>query len=309
MEPTWIDLQVNGYGGVDFNGPDLTSARVIETMRRLRDKGTAGFCPTFVTGDPVLVERNLGICEAARKRDPECAERILGYHLEGPFISRAPGAIGTHPLQWVHPPDLALFDRLENAANGNIRLITVAAELAGILDFTREVVKRGVAVSCGHQLAHTPAELAAIAEAGATALTHLGNGIPNLLPRHDNIIWAGLAEDRLAVMFIPDGRHLPLHVLKVFTRAVPLERLIAVTDMAYPAGMPPGHYEVFGAKAVLEPDGLLHNPERACLVGSTSTMAEVMAILAAPPIGLTREQCLKVGRENACRLIHLKYAG
>jgi N-acetylglucosamine-6-phosphate deacetylase len=309
MTPLWIDLQVNGFGGVDFNGPGLTEEKVREVVGRLRDEGTAGFCPTFVTGDPDCIERNLRTVEAARRRDAECAERILGYHLEGPFISREPGAVGAHDPKWVRPPDVGLFERFQAAAHGNVRIVTVAAELPGAAEFTREVSKRGVVVSCGHQMAHTPEQLGAMAAAGARALTHLGNGVPNLLPRHDNVIWAGLAEDRLTVMFIPDGRHLPLHLLKVYTRAVPLDRLVAVTDASYPAGMPPGHYTVFGSDAVLEPDGLLHNPERQCLVGSTATMAQAMAILSAPPVGLTHEQCLRIGRENPLRLIGRRDAG
>lgn len=302
-EAKWIDLQVNGFAGVDFNAPDVTAGQVSAATRALAAAGTAGYCPTLITGAPDKVERNLRVIDEACRRDPECGRRILGVHLEGPFISPEPGAVGAHDPRWVRPPDIALFDRFQDAAGGRVRLVTVAAEINGAPAFAREVSRRGIVVSCGHQMAHTPEELARMADAGASALTHLGNGVPNLLPRHDNVIWAGLAESRLAVMFIPDGHHLPPHLLKVYVRAAGIDRLVAVTDASHPAGLPPGRYTVLGNDAVLEPDGLLHNPEKRCLVGSTATMAQAMALLASPAVGLTPAECLRVGRENPLRLI------
>ena len=103
-------------------------------------------------------------------------------------------------------------------------------------------------------------------------------------------------------MFIPDGHHLPDTMLKVFTRAVPLRRLIAVSDAQYPAGLPPGEYEVCGARARLEPNGLLWNPARNCLVGATTPMAAMMTLLQRR-IDLTQEECLAIGRDNPRALI------
>ena len=162
--------------------------------------------------------------------------------------------MGTHPIEWVRKPDLALFDQFMDAADGAVRLVTVAAEIEGMPAFVKAISERGVAVSLGHQMATSPAEIEPCIAAGAKAFTHLGNGIPNEINRHNNIIMTALAEDRASVMFIPDGHHLPDAMLKVYCRAVALDRLVAVSDAQYPAGMPPGEYDVFGAKARLEPE-------------------------------------------------------
>ena len=126
--------------------------------------------------------------------------------------------MGSHPIEWVHAPDLALFNRYMEAADGAVRLVTVAAEIPGMPDFVKELSARGITVSLGHQMATTPAEIAPCVAAGAKAFTHLGNGIPNMIPRHDNIVMTALAEDRASVMFIPDGHHLPDTMLKVYCR-------------------------------------------------------------------------------------------
>ncbi|MBP5321534.1 MAG: N-acetylglucosamine-6-phosphate deacetylase [Kiritimatiellae bacterium] len=302
MEPQWVDLQVNGYGGIDFNSPGLTVERVCAVTRRLADDGTARYLPTFVTGDPAVVLANIRTVAAARRISAECRDRILGIHLEGPFISPEPGAVGTHPVEWVRPPDLALFERYREAADGAVKLVTVAAEIEGMPAFVEALTAQGVTVSLGHQLAATPEQIAPCLAAGARAFTHLGNGIPNLIPRHDNIILTALAEDRASIMFIPDGHHLPDPVLKVYCRAVPVERLIAVSDAQYPAGMPPGVYTVCGAQARLERDGLLWNPARGCLVGATAPMSKMMRLLR-ERIGLTDHECRLIGIENPLRLI------
>ena len=301
----WVDLQINGYAGVDFNSAGLTVDAVKTVVDRLAADGTGMFLPTFVTGDPEVVCTNLRIVAAARKASVACAKAIPGVHLEGPFISPEPGAVGTHPVEWVRPPDFDLFARYQEACGGMVRLVTAAAEIPGMPDFVRAVSSRGVAVSLGHMLAAKPTEVEPCLAAGAKAFTHLGNGIPNSIPRHDNIVFTALAEDRASVMFIPDGHHLPDTMLKVYTRAVPVERLIAVSDAQYPAGMPPGEYEVCGAHARLEPDGLLWNPSRNCLVGATAPMAKMMALLR-DRIGLSEAVCREIGCRNPLRLIGIE---
>ena len=300
----WVDLQINGYGGVDFNAPGLEVEAVKAVARRLAEDGTAAFMPTMVTGDPEMLIANVRTVVAARKADPECARRIIGFFFEGPFISPVPGAVGTHPVEWVHAPDVAMFDRFQDAAEGLVRMVNVAAEIPGMPDFVRELVSRGVTVSLGHQMAAKPEELEPCLAAGARAFTHLGNGIPNMIPRHDNVIFSALADDRASIMFIPDGHHLPDTMLKIYFRAVPRHRLVAVSDAQYPAGMPPGEYDVCGSRARLEPSGLLWNPARNCLVGATTPMAKMMDLLKSR-IGLADEDCIAIGRDNPLRLIGL----
>ena len=298
----WIDLQVNGYGGVDFNAPGLTVEAVKAVTEKLAADGTVGYLPTLVTGDPEVligVERTV---LAARRKYAVCERNILGFFLEGPFISDRPGAVGTHPVEWVQAPDKGLFDRCQDAAEGLVRMVNVAAEIPGMPDFVRRLTDAGVTVSLGHQLATSPADIEGCVAAGAKAFTHLGNGIPNEVNRHDNIVYTALVENRASVMFIPDGHHLPDTMLKLYARAVPLKRLIAVSDAQYPAGMPPGEYDVCGARARLEPNGLLWNPARKCLVGATTPIAKCMEILQ-ERIGLTPDECRAVGHDNALALL------
>ena len=302
MKDEWVDLQINGYGGVDFNAPGLTVEQVISVTDRLECDGTRGYLPTIVTGNPETTVETLRVIAAARKRSARCERNILGVHLEGPFISSELGAVGTHPIEWVAKPSRELFDRFQDAGNGLVRLVTVAAEVPGMPEFVKWLSSQGVVASLGHQMASTPDDVRPCIEAGAKAFTHLGNGIPNMIPRHDNIIFTALAEDRASVMFIPDGHHLPDAMLKVYTRAVPLKRLIAVSDAQYPAGMPPGEYDVCGAHARLEPNGLLWNPSRNCLVGATTPMAAMMKLLQ-DRIGLSMDECIAIGRDNPRALI------
>lgn len=302
MKEEWIDLQINGYGGVDFNAPGLTVEQVIAVTDRLECDGTRGYLPTIVTGSPETTIETLRVIALARKRSARCERNILGVHLEGPFISSELGAVGTHPIEWVAKPSRELFSRFQDAGEGLVRLVTVAAEVPGMPEFVKWLSSQGVVVSLGHQMASTPEDVRPCIEAGAKAFTHLGNGIPNMIPRHNNIIFTALAEDRASVMFIPDGHHLPDAMLKVYTRAVPLKRLIAVSDAQYPAGMPPGEYDVCGAHARLEPNGLLWNPSRNCLVGATTPMAAMMKLLQ-DRVGLSMDECIAIGRDNPRTLI------
>ena len=300
----WIDLQVNGYGGVDFNAPGLTVEAVKTVTERLEEDGTVGYMPTLVTGDPEVLIPVVRTIVEARRKYAVCERNIIGLFMEGPFISDKPGAVGTHPIEWVRPPDMALFNRFQDAAEGLVRMVNVAAEVPGMPEFVKALKEAGVTVTLGHQLATSPKDIEPCVAAGAKAFTHLGNGIPNSIGRHDNIISTALVDDRMSVMFIPDGHHLPDTMLKLFTRAVPAKRLIAVSDAQYPAGMAPGWYDVCGAHAKLEENGLLWNPERQCLVGATTPIAKCMEILS-ERIGLTPYECRVIGRDNALELIGL----
>jgi N-acetylglucosamine-6-phosphate deacetylase len=276
--PRGVDLQVNGFGGVDFSSLQLTRESFAEACRGVIDRGTRAFLPTVITSSDETYARNLPLI-AETMAAPEFEGRLLGIHLEGPFISPEPGAIGAHSAEWVREPDASFLDTLIDLARGQVRMLTLAADRAGAPDLVEHAVSRGVVASLGHHLA-TADDLARAAEAGAAALTHLGNGVPNTLPRHPNPIWAGLAEDRLAMMVIADGHHLPPEALVPMVRAKGVGRTIVTSDASPLAGMPPGRYRALGNEVVLEPSGRLHNPERGCLVGSSATMPECVEHLA-----------------------------
>lgn len=304
MNKGWIDLQINGYGGVNFNADGLTVEAVKEVTEKLEAAGTIGYLPTFVTLDPELQIRSLRIVAEARRKYAVCQKNILGYFFEGPFISKEPGAVGAHAPEWVQAPSKELFDRFQDAAEGMIKMVNVAAEVPHMPEFVKYLSDSGVTVSLGHQMASSGEEIEECMAAGAKAFTHLGNGLPNLIGRHKNIINTALVDDRATVMFIPDGHHLPDTLLKLYHRAVPLNRLVAVSDAQYVAGLPPGVYSVGGLDAVLEPDGLLWYPPRNCLVGATTPMAKMMTLLK-ERIGYTDKELEAVGHDNPLRLIGL----
>jgi len=302
--PGFVDLQVNGYRGVDFTSPELEAEALAGACRELLHHGTAAFLPCVITCAMETYRRNLPLISACLGR-PEFEGRLLGIHLEGPFISRAAGAVGAHAPQWVLPPDPGLLERFQQWAGGRIRLLTVAADAAGAEELVRCAVRMGITVALGHHMAGE-ADLERMACAGATLLTHLGNGAPALVPRHSNPIWAGLACDLLAATIITDGHHLPASAIKVMCRAKGARRLAVISDASPVSGLAPGRYRVAGndAQVVLEPSGRLHNPDLGCLAGSSATMLECMNHLAGLGF-LGREELEAVGFHNPLRFIGL----
>ena len=298
--PGFVDLQVNGYLGVDFSSPDLTEESFAHACECLFQAGTAAFLPTVITSPLEIYERNLPILASVMARD-EFKGRLPGIHLEGPFISPEPGAVGAHHPEWVREPDVHTFQQINAWARHTIRFLTLAAERQGAEELARYAAGQGIVVSSGHSLA-TPADLERLSQAGATALTHLGNGLPHLLHKFNNPLWAGLADDRYTAMLIGDGHHIPNGVLKSMIRAKGISRTIIVSDAAPIAGLPPGRYTTLGNEVVLEESGLLHNPQKGFLVGSSATIFVCMNHLASLDI-FSLDELLDLGFFNPLHLI------
>jgi len=253
-----------------------------------------------VTSTPKVYRHNLPLI-ANVLRQEEFAGRMLGIHLEGPFISPADGARGAHDERWVRHADIEYLRQLLDWAEGQVRLLTVAAGIDGIKEIIECAIGEGVTVSLGHQMADSAA-IDRAAAAGARALTHLGNGVPAVLDRHNNPIWAGLANDDFFAMIITDGHHLPDSVIKTFIRAKALEKIIITSDASPIAGMPPGRYETLNNAVVLDESGRLYNPQTGYMVGSSATMLDCMNYLASLRM-LTVEQLVRVGFDNPLKLI------
>jgi N-acetylglucosamine-6-phosphate deacetylase len=301
--PGFFDLQVNGYKGVDFTAVDLSEEEVIFACRELFSAGTAAFLPTITTSPIPVYRRNLALLAKVIQR-PEFRGRLPGIHLEGPFISRLPGAVGAHNPDEVKEPDVDLLREMLGWAEGRVKLLTLAAELPGADDLAHYATQQGITVSIGHSLADE-AQLDFLVRSGARAITHLGNGLPNLIHRHHNFIWAGLANDDLIAMLIADGHHLPAAVLKTFFRAKGVAKIIIVSDAAPVAGLKPGRYTTLSNDAILEENGLFHNPVKQCLVGSSATLLQCINHLAG--LGFASEEDLiRVGFTNPLRLMGLE---
>lgn len=299
-ERGFVDIQINGNFGVDFSDPALTEDQFMVAAEHIFASGTEIFLPTIVTSPKEVYLRNLAVIRNACE-SRGLLKQVPGVHLEGPFISNQPGAVGAHKRECVIAPDCAFFDEIMKKSGNYVKLLTVAAELPGVDKLIRFASESGVAVSCGHQMAGAE-ELAAAVKAGAKLLTHLGNGCPNMINRHKNMIWAGMACDELTAMIITDGHHLPGELIKCILRVKGADRVIVTSDAAPIAGFPPGRYNNWGNDAVLEPDGLYHNPEKGCLVGSSASMKDCVKFLRSLNL-LSEEEIEKVSRTNPLKMI------
>lgn len=263
--PGLIDLQVNGFAGIDFNDQSLTTDGVAHAIARMRATGVTRCLPTLITGPFERFAACARVLTAVR--DPA----IAGFHMEGPYISAVEGARGAHPVDHIVPATMDDFKRRQEACDGRIRLVTLAPEVAGALPLIERLVESGVRVAIGHT-AGTPAEIAAGVAAGATLATHLGNGCPQMLPRHPNPIWELLAADQVVISLIADGHHLPGSTVKAMSRAKGADRTILVTDAMAAAGCPAGRYAIGGVDCVLGENGRVSLPGTPYLAGSALTL-------------------------------------
>ena len=263
--PGFFDLQVNGFGGIDFNGPELTADRVAEAAERMRQTGVTRFLPTLITSSFAQFAASARVL--TRSSDPA----VAGIHMEGPYLSAEDGPRGAHPRQHVVAATIDDFERRQESAGGRIVLVTLAPEAPGATRLIEHLARSGVRVAIGHTAAD-PAQIADAVSAGATLATHLGNGCAQLLPRHPNVIWEVLARDDLYASLIVDGHHLPASTVKAMVRAKEPGRTILVTDAIAAAASPPGRYRIGAVECELGSDGRVSLPGTPYLAGSSLTM-------------------------------------
>lgn len=242
IAPGWIDVQVNGYAAVDYNSPQTPHEQIARSIHVLFSTGTTRFFPTVITGGPEDMAGSLRNLARAKASLPE-GHAMEAFHVEGPHISPEDGPRGAHPRHWVRPPAVDEYKRWQDAAEGQVRLVTLSPEWPEAPGYIEALVADGVVVSIGHTKA-TAGQIQDAVKAGATKSTHLGNGAHAVLTRHPNYIWDQLAEDRLNAGFIADGIHLPASFLKVALRAKGIARSLLVTDASMPACATPGIYRL-----------------------------------------------------------------
>jgi N-acetylglucosamine-6-phosphate deacetylase len=268
--PGFVDLQVNGFAGVDFNTPGLPQDEIRRALQAMRATGVTLCLPTLIT--------------SSFERFARCARAVLGgghpavagLHMEGPYLSPLDGPRGAHPAAHLLPASVDDFARRQDAADGRIRVVTLAPEVPGALALIEHLAGSGVRAAIGHTAA-SPAQVEDAVRAGAVLSTHLGNGCATRLHRHDNPLWAQLAADELAASFIADGVHLPPAVLKAMVRAKGPGRSILVTDAVAAAGSPPGRYRLGEAEVEHGESGRVSLPGTAHLAGSALTMDRAVA--------------------------------
>jgi N-acetylglucosamine-6-phosphate deacetylase len=281
----FVDLQVNGFADVDFLAADADGYR--RAGEALLRTGVTSFQPTFITSP----ERDLLEALAEVPADG-AAPRILGAHLEGPFISAE--RLGSHPPSARRDPDAALLERLLDA--GPVAHVTLAPELPGALELVELLRRRGVTVACGHSNA-TADEARAAFSRGARTVTHLFNAMRPFEAREPGLVGAALACEEVAVQVILDGVHLADDTARLVWHAA-AGRVALVTDAVAGTGMGDGHYRL-GPVEVEISNGVARRQDRV-LAGSTLTMIDAVRNLVA--LGASVEAALAAASEVPARI-------
>lgn len=268
----YADLQVNGYAGVDFNDDRLTADAFDHALAAMQAGGVTLCLPTLITAPAAVLEARLHALDHAVAHSRLGPTMVPGYHLEGPFLSPEAGYAGCHPTAAMIDPDPALLARWTAGLRRPVLLLTLAPERPGGLALVRWAVAHGMVVSIGHANAGADVVASAVA-AGATLSTHLGNGLPRVMPKFDNPLMAQLGQDGLAASFIADGLHVPRPALRAMLRAKGHDAVL-VTDAVAAAAAPPGRYSFAGMSIESGADGFVRSD--GTLAGSSLTMAQAI---------------------------------
>ncbi|HEX9031277.1 MAG TPA: N-acetylglucosamine-6-phosphate deacetylase [Streptosporangiaceae bacterium] len=283
--PGFIDLQVNGYFGVEFATAGADGWATVAS--RLPETGTTAFLPTFITSplDDLLasLRRTAELLSGSGRPQRAGQAQVLGVHLEGPFISGS--RLGAHNPAWIASPDPAAIDALLEVGSGLVKLVTLAPELDGGMAAIRQLTAAGVLVSVGHSDA-TAQQVSTAAMCGARMVTHLFNAQRPLHHREPGVVGQALSDTRLVSSLIADLHHVSGQVAAIAFTAAP-GRICLVTDAAACAGMPPGQY-FLGNEPIELAEGDGTPPVRAdgMFAGSALRMDSAVANMVAVGVGL-----------------------
>lgn len=298
LSPGLFDIQVNGMLGYNLSDEDLTVERVAEINQALEDRGITRWCPTIITQDPPVVERNLGILREVIEKN--IAPNIHCVHMEGHYISSEEGYRGVHMERFIRDPDPEEFNRWQEKSGGHIGLFSLAPERKGGLEFIRKLRKEGVRVGLVHHHADHNTVLEAYA-AGASLSSHLVNGCAKMIHRQHNILWSQLSIDDMWASFIADGYHIPHYTLRAVIKARGIDRSILTSDLAHLSGMPEGEYLKYDRTVVLKDGGLWVKGEGTDLLsGAVKTLERDCEYLAANS-GFSIEEALLMASLNPAR--------
>ena len=270
-----FDIQVNGYAGADFCSANLTAEQMHIACAELKADGVGQFLATVITDHVDSLCAKLEKMVTFRESDELVREMVAGFHIEGPFLNSGVGYIGAHPPECVKPANVDDMKRLLEATGGLTKIVTLAPENDPNFATTRFLADQNITVSAGH-CDPTFDQLAGSIDAGLSMMTHLGNGCPVVLPRHDNIIQRALSlSDRLWICYIPDGAHVDFFALKNYLKISGIERSLMTSDAISAAKLGPGIYELSGAPVEIDESGVARRPGSPNLAGSTVTMPKI----------------------------------
>lgn len=267
IAPGLFDPQVNGYAGIDFQQDDVSLDDLLRATRQLAKDGCGRYLLTLVTDDWHRLLQRLGHYRALRAQSAELQTAVVGWHIEGPFLSAAPGFCGAHDPALMIDPTSAALQELRQVAGPDPLLLTIAPERTGALGIIPEAVRLGMQVSLGHTNASADI-LAEAVRCGARAFTHLGNGCPRDLDRHDNILWRVFETPGLIVGLIPDSIHVSPALFRLIHRLLPAESIYYTTDAMAAAGAGPGSYRLGRLQLQVGPDQIVRLPGSPNFAGS-----------------------------------------
>jgi len=267
IAPPLFDVQVNGYCGVDFQQDNLTVEDLLVAARKLRADGCAGFLLTQITDDWPALTGRLRRLRGLRSQSTELQRAIIGWHIEGPFLSTEPGFHGAHdPTKMVNPMPEHILE-LRSITGDDPLLLTISPERPGAVQAIKLAASRGARVSLGH----TNASVEVLQDAvlvGATGFTHLGNGCPRELDRHDNIFWRVFDTPHITASLIPDKIHVSPSFFRLVHRTVGNDHVFYTTDAMAAAGAPPGRYKIGKLELEVGPDQVVRQPGKPLFAGS-----------------------------------------
>ncbi len=308
IAPGLIDIQINGFGGIDFNRPIESDDAWHHAARQLYAQGCTGFLVTLITNREEATRRLLTNLTAHINLDPR---NCLGFHMEGPWLNPDPGTRGAHRPEWMQKPSLRLLEEWEALAGPLLKLITLAPEvdLEASLQVIRAGVARQIQFFIGHSLAMGET-LARAVEAGAVGWTHLGNAVAATVPKFENVLMHALAHPGIQASLIPDGLHIPPHAFRVMARllhhADPSRLLLTTDAMAGAAAGKTGAYTLGEVEVELGADGSARLPGTGRLAGATVTPFQGV-FLAERMAGLFLEDVWKAFSTRPAALLGLKH--
>ena len=299
-----IDLQVNGFAGVDFNSDELKGEDLLRAAMALKDIGVQKFLPTLITAPLDKMRSRAAKLARLLEENEELNQIIPGIHLEGPFISTEDGYRGAHPLAGIQFADLETVKELQESCAGKLLLFTLAPEQDERGEVIKFLTNLGVVVAAGHTNASTD-QLKNAIDCGLQMFTHLGNACPPQLPRHDNIIQRVLSlSDKLWISYIADGLHLPFFVLKNLLNTAGHSRSVIVSDAISAAQCKAGCYTLGDQSIEIKEDGVSQSADGSHLIGSTTSLATMYQNLI-NNLGLTKEQAEELTFSNPSQILGL----
>jgi N-acetylglucosamine-6-phosphate deacetylase len=270
--PGLCDIQVNGYAGIDFQRDTATGDDLHGVVEKLRLAACTQILATMITDEWSALTNRFRRMRKLRDASPVLRAAIPGWHIEGPFMSGEPGYKGAHNAAFMLDPTPEKIRELREIAGNDPLMLTMAPERNGSIEAIKFATSLGIRISCGHSNASAETFAAAV-KAGATMYTHLGNGCPQQLDRHDNILWRVIDQPGLTAGIIPDMIHVAPAPFRILNRLL-ADRCYLTTDCMSAAGGPPGRYTIGPTELEVGADKIVRQPGKTNFAGSALTPLE-----------------------------------